>query len=153
QNDASIRTALAENLKTRATEAKAIAARVKTAFRNYDPNQLSGEELARRNYLASSRDLEETQQAVIDKGLEVIRSSRAAPTITLHNTAALKALMKPHAGDDRSIVGTADLADVIGLIGARPSAGPLTVYSLCQAELDAENILNNAEGKVAVQND
>jgi hypothetical protein len=146
QNDASVRNAIADNLRTRSEVSRAISARAKTAFENFDSRRIPINEVAGRNYIAPGADLTEVQRSVINKGLAAMKSSAYRPAITLHKTVELKSRIQADTDTDSEIVGTVDLGQLVDLILSKPNVSPANLYSLCQAELDAEEILKKIEG-------
>ena len=145
RNDTSVRQAITANLKKRSAESKVIAERARAAFKNFDPSNLSRAERTRRNYVAPGGQLAKTQLAVINRGVEAIRSSKIKPSITIHNSGELKDLIKETPGTDPSLVGTMELEPFFNFITLRPDASPSPVYTLCKAELDGQKKLDEIQ--------
>lgn len=142
--DANLREALTENLKPLKAESQAIASRVQRTFEQFNPSQLSADELERRHYVTPQTPPGSVLDAVIMQGVHALRSSGNRGTVTLRATSELKGLMQQTTGDSQVV----QLAELIGYINRKQQATTLfsePVYTLCKAELEAERILGAAE--------
>ena len=153
KNDAAMREAITENLKSRSARSQAMTARVDAAFEHFHPNSLSTEERTRRHYVPLNGPLAPVQEAVIEKGVDAIRTSKIMPSLRLHDSAGLKALVTESTRRDGSLVKTIQLDSLINLITRKPDASPSPIYAKCKAEFEAQRILDGVEGKAAEKGD
>jgi hypothetical protein len=146
EEEAVMREAITANLKDRRRESRAITERIETAFKNFDPSDLTDKELSRRHYVPPGQNIANVQKAVVEKGVEAIRAADVTNSITLRKTDAVKKLITESPAADGS-VGTIPLDELTRFISTMPAASPSVIYSECRAEMDAQGILDQAEGK------
>jgi hypothetical protein len=149
RNEAGLRQAITENLTTLRPESDAVAKRVQEAFETFNPSNLSKEELARRHYVAPGADPGEVLKTVIMRGVEALRSAKAVRTLTLRDSAELKALIKEAPeSTDSALQGVIELGPLIDFINSKSQGSSLVTeptYTLRQAGLEAEKILDAVE--------
>jgi len=70
-----LRRGLSDNLRALRTESADVADRVSVAFRDWNPSALTGDEVARRNFVPHDADLADTQTRVIERRIGVLEAA------------------------------------------------------------------------------
>ena len=144
QADASVRGALTENLKPLRVRTEAIDARLQLAFKNFNAQNLIGDERGGRRYVAPGSNPTSALDEVITQRVKEIRSAGERRSLTLRDTSELRSLVR-QVDNGRSVVDLGELIEYIdrksrvSTLVAEPQLAPLA------AEIEAERLLADAE--------
>jgi hypothetical protein len=147
RTDAIVADALRSNLKARTKEAKSVADRVETAFKDFSPSSYSADDRARPTYLAPGDKLPELLEAAAKTGAESLRRGDSSRGIRLMRGRALNRLIKKPDAQSGSALGTIKLNDLVEYVSEALTAGASTLPTLrvCDAEEEAERRLKEIE--------
>ena len=155
RSDAALRLAFTENLKPLRAGSEAIAARVETAFENFDLNPTSPQESTRRqdgprpregadrNYVEHGTDIGEALDRVVLEGVDAFKSSDITRAIIFSDRGDLDNLRT----DGSSSVELRKVIDLINEKGGGSSLLKSPTYAQCKAELRADDIVAEIETK------
>jgi hypothetical protein len=150
ENNARVRAATARNLKARGEATLEIAGMAKAAFANFTPSKYSAEERERRNFVAANADTAVVQRAVVDKGVESMRTTATRRALKVHVGGALDKMIRKGDGSAESSIAVGELMDYL----ARRIEGPIitntAAMSECRAEREAQRRLDDVLGETEV---
>jgi hypothetical protein len=155
RNSAALRSTLTENLRPLRVESQAIAARVDKAFEGFDPSPFSADERSRRHHVRYGADPIRTLENVMTTGVDTIRSSDVERTIALRATPELKGLIQelPEGTDPGH--GVVELGHLIDYVSRKAAGSALVTepaYAACNAELEADRIIDAVESPAGAAN-
>lgn len=155
KTDAALRQAITKNLTARRGESDATAARIDKAW-TYRPTKLVPQADPRRHYVAPGTDPGDALQTVATNGVTVWRTANARKGLTLRDSAGLRTLIGDSANGAGSIGGSIALQKMIDYINQRSAGSSVlstSVFTECQADLEAEAMLNAIAGPPAIETD
>jgi len=141
QNDAALRSAIAEQLKERVATVD-VSKRAKKVFENFKPSSHSPSMHAAKNFLAPGGRLTHAQQGAMDRSLESLRNSSINRTLTLHPTPALASLMQTkRKSASGATTGTINFPDLLSYLNTKVPPARLLARSspinICEAKIEA----------------
>jgi hypothetical protein len=145
RQSANLRQAITENLAPLRAKAAKASERVKKAFEDWNPVQLSEEDRNRGLYVPPDKDTSKTLKTVLESSVGAMRTADTGGAIRLRNSRELKQITKHPRNGAGSAQGLVELGRLVDLLYAKRTAYSLVsipVYTRCKAELEAEEVLS-----------
>lgn len=145
RQSADLRQSITDNLAPLRAKAEKASERVKKAFEDWNPVQLSEEDRHRGLYVPPDKDTSKTLKTVIESSVGAMRTADAGGAIRLRNSRELKQITKHPRNGAGAAHGVVELGRLVDLLYSKRTAYSLVsnpVYTRCKAELDAEEVLS-----------
>jgi hypothetical protein len=133
-----LRRGLSDNLRELRTDSAAVADRISAAFRDWNPSELTGDEVARRNYVPPEADLADTQTRVIERRIGALAAASPGLGMRVRTSGGAGKLLEGLKGGE----GTIKLGPLVKHVADRqdallaPSPAPATATSVAAATAD-----------------
>jgi hypothetical protein len=148
QAEANVRESLADNLKPRRAESEAIDSRLKKAFEKFDPNTLSRDERAKRQYVALGASPAGAIDAVVTQRVKEMRANNGRQSLRLRDTAELRSLVKKGSKDSPGKLDLGELIDYIDRKSRNSAAVLEPQHAPLTAGIEADKLLDAAESSI-----
>ena len=145
RQSADLRQAITENLAPLRARAAKASERVKKAFEDWNPVQLSEEDRHRGLYVPPDQDTSKTLKTAIESSVGAMRTADTGGAIRLRNSRDLKQITTRPRNGAGSAQGVVELGRLVDLLYSKRTAYSLVsnpVYTQCKAEMEAEEVLS-----------